>query len=221
MLWLTHPDNILAKAYIAKAYQTYVLEKSEQETNKLLATAEGIDSALPCALIDKRNDLLTMPIFELAEQIYTLFNIGNIKGEDAYLYAFYDALTDFIANNTADIDSFVEEWNDSIAAKTIQASAIDGIRIITIHQSKGLEFEHVVIPFCDWTLEKGNTHKHSRVVMSVPCPSVSILPPSSTNGLMSTHATSSANMLAKKMVLVIWLSLSEANFRPHPLKTKS
>ena len=157
MLWLTHPDNILAKAYIAKAYQTYVLEKSEQETNKLLATAEGIDSALPCALIDKRNDLLTMPIFELAEQIYTLFNIGNIKGEDAYLYAFYDALTDFIANNTADIDSFVEEWNDSIAAKTIQASAIDGIRIITIHQSKGLEFEHVVIPFCDWTLEKGNT----------------------------------------------------------------
>ena len=157
MLWLTHPNNILAKAYIAKAYQTYVLEKSEQETNKLLATAEGIDSALPCALIDKRNDLLTMPIFELAEQIYTLFNIGNIKGEDAYLYAFYDALTDFIANNTADIDSFVEEWNDSIAAKTIQASAIDGIRIITIHQSKGLEFEHVVIPFCDWTLEKGNT----------------------------------------------------------------
>lgn len=157
MLWLTHPDNILAKAYIAKAYQTYVLKKSEQETNKLLATAEGIDSALPCALIDKRNDLLTMPIFELAEQIYTLFNIGNIKGEDAYLYAFYDALTDFIANNTADIDLFVEEWNDSIAAKTIQASAIDGIRIITIHQSKGLEFEHVVIPFCDWTLEKGNT----------------------------------------------------------------
>ena len=157
MLWLTHPDNILAKAYIAKAYQTYVLEKSEQETNKLLATAEGIDSALPCALIDKRNDLLAMPIFELAEQIYTLFNIGNIKGEDAYLYAFYDALTDFIANNTADIDSFVEEWNDSIAEKTIQASAIDGIRIITIHQSKGLEFEHVVIPFCDWTLEKGNT----------------------------------------------------------------
>ena len=157
MLWLTHPDNNLAKAYIAKAYQTYVLKKSEQETNKLLATAEGIDSALPCALIDKRNDLLTMPIFELAEQIYTLFNIGNIKGEDAYLYAFYDALTDFIANNTADIDSFVEEWNDSIAEKTIQASAIDGIRIITIHQSKGLEFEHVVIPFCDWTLEKGNT----------------------------------------------------------------
>ena len=33
MLWLAHPDNILAKAYIAKAYQTYVLEKSEQETN--------------------------------------------------------------------------------------------------------------------------------------------------------------------------------------------
>ena len=157
MRCLAHPDDLLAKAYIAKAYQTHVLGKSEHETSQLLATAGGIDAALPPTFDSQRIDLLSMPIFELAERLYTLFNIERIKGEDAYIYAFYDSLTDFLTNNTADIDSFVEEWTDSICAKTIQANAIDGIRLITIHKSKGLEFEHVIIPFCDWRLEKTNT----------------------------------------------------------------
>lgn len=154
---LTHPDDILAKAYIAKAYQTRVQSRSEHDTDQLLASPGGIDKALPTAFNDQRIDLLSMPVFELAERLYTLFNIERIKGEDAYIYAFYDSLTNFLANNTADIDAFVEEWNDNICSNTIQANAIDGIRLITIHKSKGLEFEHVIIPFCDWRMEKTNT----------------------------------------------------------------
>lgn len=154
---LTHPDDALATAYIAKAYQTRVLAKSEAEVNKMLATPEGLQGALPKEFIDRQLDLLSMPIFELAEKLYTLFGLSAIKGEDAYIYAFYDSLTNFLTNNTADIDTFVAEWNDSICSKTIQASAINGIRLITIHKSKGLEFEHVIIPFCDWRMEKGNT----------------------------------------------------------------
>ena len=157
MRWLTHPDDLLAMAYVAKAYQTHVLGKSEQEINELFAITDDLEKSLPATLLDQRIDLLSMPIFELAERLYNIFNIDSIKGEDAYVYAFYDALTNFLTNNTVDIDSFIEEWDDSISSKTIQASAIDGIRLITIHKSKGLEFEHVIIPFCDWTLEKGNT----------------------------------------------------------------
>ena len=154
---LAAPDDLLAKAYIAKAYQTRVLGKTEREVNEMLVSANGLESALPQAFLDRRLDLLSMPIFELAEKLYTLFNLSEIKGEDAYIYAFYDSLTNFLANNTADIDTFVEEWNDNICSNTIQANAIDGIRLITIHKSKGLEFEHVIIPFCDWALEKSNT----------------------------------------------------------------
>ena len=38
--------------------------------------------------------------------------------------------------------------------KTIQSDETIGIRIFSIHKSKGLEYEHVIIPFCDWLLEK-------------------------------------------------------------------
>lgn len=44
-----------------------------------------------------------------------------------------------------------------LSSKTIQSDEIEGICIITIHKSKGLEFDNVIIPFCDWTLENSNT----------------------------------------------------------------
>ena len=55
--------------------------------------------------------------------------------------------------STTDIDAFVREWDETICSKTIQNTSTDGIRILSIHKSKGLEFDHVLIPFCDWRLE--------------------------------------------------------------------
>lgn len=154
---LTHNDDKIAKTYIAKAYQIRVLGKDNELVDRLLATEEGVNEALPKLFADNAPDLLAMPLYELAEKLYDIFGLKNIEGEDAYIYAFYDCLTDYLKNNTADIDKFVEEWDDSICSKTIQVNATQGIRLITIHKSKGLEFENVIIPFCDWSIEKTNT----------------------------------------------------------------
>ena len=154
---LTHNDDKIAKTYIAKAYQIRVLGKDSELVDRLLATEEGVNEALPKLFADNAPDLLAMPLYELAEKLYDIFGLKNIEGEDAYIYAFYDCLTDYLKNNTADIDKFVEEWDDSICSKTIQVNATQGIRLITIHKSKGLEFENVIIPFCDWSIEKTNT----------------------------------------------------------------
>ena len=154
---LTHNNDKIAKTYIAKAYQTRVLGKDNEHVDRLLATDEGVNEALPKEFADNAPDLLAMPLYELAEKLYDMFSLKKIEGEDAYMYAFYDCLTDYLKNNTADIDKFVEEWDDSICSKTIQVNATHGIRLITIHKSKGLEFENVIIPFCDWSIEKTNT----------------------------------------------------------------
>lgn len=154
---LTHNNDKIAKTYIAKAYQTRVLGKDNELIDRLLATEEGVNEALPKEFADNAPDLLAMPIYELAEKLYDIFSLKKIEGEDAYMYAFYDCLTDYLKNNTADIDKFVEEWDDSICSKTIQVNATQGVRLITIHKSKGLEFENVIIPFCDWSIEKTNT----------------------------------------------------------------
>lgn len=46
---------------------------------------------------------------------------------------------------------------NSLSSKTIQSDEIEGIRIMTIHKSKGLEFDNVIIPFCNWEMEKKGT----------------------------------------------------------------
>lgn len=73
--------------------------------------------------------------------------------QGAYICAFYDQVSDFINNNSGNIDKFINEWNENIHSKTIQCDEINGIRLISIHKSKGLEYDNVIIPFCDWTLE--------------------------------------------------------------------
>lgn len=156
MHFLSHPDDMLTRAFLVKAYQTKVLRNKDMYESKMI-NAENMASLLPQEFITDSTALLSLPLFELGERLYQIFHLNEVKGEDAYLYAFYDSLNDFIASNTADIDDFVKEWNENIHKKTIQTSDVDGIRLITIHKSKGLEFDHVIIPFCDWKLENANT----------------------------------------------------------------
>ena len=154
---LTHQDDKLTRAYIAKAYLTKVKGVDLEAANRMVSTEEGVEEALPASYRDHNDELLMMPIYELAERLYKIFCLERIVGEDAYVYAFFDCLTSFLTSNTATLDDFVEEWNENFASNTIQARSIDGIRLITIHKSKGLEFKHVIIPFCDWRMEKTNT----------------------------------------------------------------
>ncbi|WP_288179417.1 UvrD-helicase domain-containing protein, partial [Leyella stercorea] len=125
---LTHQDDKLTRAYIAKAYLTKVKGVDLEAANRMVSTEEGVEEALPASYRDHSDELLVMPIYELAERLYKIFSLERIVGEDAYVYAFFDCLTSFLTSNTATLDDFVEEWNENFASNTIQARSIDGIR---------------------------------------------------------------------------------------------
>ena len=149
---LTHPDDLVAKATVAKIYQRAVLGNTQQE-EALFIKDLPLDSLLPEAYIQHTSELLQLPLYELAERLYTIFQLDRLNEQSAYICTFYDQLSQFTRDNSTDIDAFIAEWEETISGKTIQSSETDGIRILSIHKSKGLEFEHVIIPFCDWRLE--------------------------------------------------------------------
>jgi ATP-dependent exoDNAse (exonuclease V) beta subunit len=68
-----------------------------------------------------------------------------------------DQVAAYQRDHTGDLRQFLDEWKRHIAAKTVQTDAVEGIRLLSIHRSKGLEFPHVLIPFCDWELEDSRT----------------------------------------------------------------
>ena len=73
--------------------------------------------------------------------------------EEAFLLPFFDAVTEYLNNYTADYDSFLRYWDDKLCSKTIPSGNVDGLRIFSIHNSKGLEFHTVLVPFCNWQME--------------------------------------------------------------------
>ena len=141
--FLTHPNDDIAQAVLNQFCSDYLDEAPLVEHLK-----------------EKRNELLRLPLQELTEHLYSCLNLGEIdemEQQSAYVCAFFDQLNSYLTDNGSDIDAFLAEWDSNIHEKSIHSDAIDGIRLITIHKSKGLEFDHVIMPFCDWTLEKSNT----------------------------------------------------------------
>ena len=150
---LLHPDDQLTKAAIVKTWLCTVQGK-ELTDDQFMIAGNNLDEYLPEAYIGHFDELLTLPLYELAEKIYSIFQLHRLEGQGAYLCAFYDHLANYVNENTTDIQSFLTEWEENLSKKTIQSDETNGIRLISIHKSKGLEFDHVIIPYCDWTLEK-------------------------------------------------------------------
>jgi len=95
-----------------------------------------------------------MPLYELVEQLFVDLHLDRFDQQAAYVSTFFDFLHAYIADNPSTIEGFLKQWDSDIHSKTIQSDKTDGVRIISIHKSKGLEFYHVLLPFCDWQLEK-------------------------------------------------------------------
>lgn len=128
---LVHPDDLVTRATLTKQL-----------------------GALPEGFLDKADQLLRLPLYELTQQLFGLFRLEQMTDEHAYVFTFYDYLNSYIADNASDLEAFLSYWDETLHKKTIQVDEVNGIRMLTIHKSKGLEYEHVILPFCDWVLER-------------------------------------------------------------------
>ena len=94
-----------------------------------------------------------MPLLELISFLYRFYGLEKIEGQSAYLFFFFDAVTDYLKDHPADMQAFLTFWNEELSLKTIPAGeGIEGIRAMTIHKAKGLQFHTVLIPYCTWEL---------------------------------------------------------------------
>ena len=159
--YLSNPEEKIARASLIANYKLQTSHERGTETGKAggnladwhqLLTAD-VATVLPAEFISRMDELRLMPLYELLEELFTLFNMGSIGKQDAYLFAFFDAVTEYLQSNSSDLDGFIRYWDETLCSKTIPSGEMDGIRIFSIHKSKGLEFHTVLIPFCDWKLE--------------------------------------------------------------------
>lgn len=159
---LASQDDQLYLATLAYSYQTEVLNRQDIKEDLsaifLCNKAEEIDKYLPDGFKEqKRRDMQFLALTEQIENIYQIFQLNRIEGQDAYLFFFNDLAEQFCEENQADLDTFLQTWDEKLCTKTIPNGAADGVRIMTMHKSKGLEFHSVIIPSCSWKIEPKNT----------------------------------------------------------------
>lgn len=152
---LTHPDDRLALATVMKTYQMDIMH-TDEDLNHWMST-DDMYHLLPEEYTAHREQLRAMPLYDLTEHLFCIFHLEKLQEQGAYLCTFFDKLSQFITDNTADIDLLVKQWDDSLCKETIQSDDTDGIRLLSIHKSKGLEFDNVIIPYCDWKMEKNDS----------------------------------------------------------------
>ncbi|MCL1933253.1 MAG: UvrD-helicase domain-containing protein, partial [Candidatus Azobacteroides sp.] len=138
--------KIIIEALKASAYPDNPVNRANLEYLLRLIPKRSPEEKVEC-------EFATMPLLELVSHLYCFYGLERIEGQSAYLFFFFDAVTDYLKDHSTDIHSFLTFWDDELSLKTIPAGdGIDGVRAMTIHKSKGLQFHTVLIPYCNWEL---------------------------------------------------------------------
>jgi len=95
-----------------------------------------------------------LPLNELAEQLIAVYNLGQQQQHLPYLFAFRDMLARFTQQGELGITRFLEWWEEEGRLKSLPSGTQnDAVQVMTIHKSKGLAFDVVMLPFCSWDLD--------------------------------------------------------------------
>jgi ATP-dependent exoDNAse (exonuclease V) beta subunit len=142
MTFIVNPADRLNNAVLQYEYQNY-----------LQSSGLAFDlTSQPDAMLQQWRSL---PVYELAEKLLQDNGLYADASQVPFLQAFKDILLQYSRREATDVNSFLEWWK--LHADKQFLTMPDGqnaMRLITIHKSKGLEFEAVLIPFCDWELAK-------------------------------------------------------------------
>ena len=150
--------NTLVMALRLLCHQDDIVEATLSGYYHRLIMGEETEESLPLPLeyTDHKEELMSMPLYDQVERIATIFHVHELKDQSAYVCAFYDQLDNYMEDGTGTVEDFLDAWDNNLHGKTIQSDDVAGIRLMTIHKSKGLEFAHVIMPFCDWPITKSH-----------------------------------------------------------------
>lgn len=126
-------------------------------TEKIFSQSIDSAGAIPQELswLSDRTSLLNKPLFDLVVFIIKNLGLDSDKTELNFISSFCDKLQDYTSGNNSDINSFLKYWDEDLNETKISINEdYDGIRITSIHKSKGLEYPIVILPYANWKLTR-------------------------------------------------------------------
>ncbi|HMR19384.1 MAG TPA: UvrD-helicase domain-containing protein, partial [Sphingobacterium sp.] len=110
---------------------------------------------LPKELTNKWELWYTLPLVHLVEKLIEIYSFGT-EGQVhlPYILAFKDMVDGFTAKGERGITQFLTFWEEDGNKAVLPANGkVNAIEVTTIHKSKGLAYDVVMIPFCSWKID--------------------------------------------------------------------
>lgn len=94
-----------------------------------------------------------LPLYEQVQTFIETLQLTSWPDAETYITSLLDVIYQYSENRIADTASFLEYWQRRCEKLTIPSSPSDkAIQVMTIHKSKGLEFDVVIIPYMTWSI---------------------------------------------------------------------
>ena len=150
--YLQYPSDDIAKVVIAEyLWKCYFSNEDLHQIHLQIKSSKGFLEVLKSANIYiNRYLLLQEPLYDLVEQIIRLFHFED----DVYLTFFLDLVLSYVGKKGSGISDFLYWWEERIDQEAIVVpEGTNAVQVMTIHKSKGLAFDVVMIPF-NWEDKK-------------------------------------------------------------------
>ena len=133
-----------------------LLQLQQTPENKVAeAIVQDCYPALSAEQAQQIQEATHLPLYEQVQQYIQILHLAEQSSALPYLTAFQDCIYQFTQKRVADVGAFLDYWESKKDKATIPSSpVVDAIRILTIHSSKGLEFDVVILPFLNWDLQR-------------------------------------------------------------------
>ncbi|MDR3653984.1 MAG: UvrD-helicase domain-containing protein [Paludibacter sp.] len=154
-----NPVDSIQQTIVNYEYARGRQHKSENEAlNACFSIPDSSENIFSSLFTNDENERLKQvhhsSLYDMVEQIISLFGIGSWHNEAVFVQAFQDVVFRYTTGKTADLNSFLTWWKKNGIKQCISTpDNQSAMRIMTVHKSKGLDFKVVILPFCDWDLD--------------------------------------------------------------------
>ncbi|PLX19503.1 MAG: hypothetical protein C0599_10815, partial [Salinivirgaceae bacterium] len=145
---LNTPSDLYIKTI---AYLLFKSNNKKDDLHTLFKT--DTDTYLPDNFTETLENLKQKSGIEIIKELVSEFKLMDFfPNQEVFISRFYNELKHLIFDKGSNLETIINWWEtkgESINIELSEATS-SGIKVMTIHKSKGLQFKHVILPFAQW-----------------------------------------------------------------------
>jgi ATP-dependent exoDNAse (exonuclease V) beta subunit len=156
LTYWANPADKRASLECLYLYQQYVATNQEGITHSFLQqlTASSQDPhEVGKTLLAALEGFCVLPVYECISRLADHWQLAR-EGSGPFIAALLEAAALYEQDYGHGLDGFLSWWKETGHEQLLAyPEDTQAMRVMTIHQAKGLEFKVVVIPFCAWSFD--------------------------------------------------------------------